>query len=82
MISPSTEIDLIQLNLLFRKVRAQNWWTFSFFFSYIVGKKKDSTATLRLSGFKFNFNYSSILYWIYLYTTDLAGLPLFNFDYL
>jgi hypothetical protein len=24
MISPSTEIDLIQLNLLFRKVRAQN----------------------------------------------------------
>ena len=39
MISPSTEIDLIQLNLLFRKVRAQNWWTFSFFFSYIVEKK-------------------------------------------
>jgi len=82
MISPSTEIDLIQLNLLFRKVRAQTWWNFSFSFSYIVEKKKDSTATLRLSGFKFNFNYSSILYWIYLYTTDLAGLPLFNFDYL
>ncbi|XP_039796478.1 uncharacterized protein LOC120661638 isoform X3 [Panicum virgatum] len=33
------EIDLIQLNLLFRKVRAQNSWTFFFFFSYIVEKK-------------------------------------------